>query len=147
MTCMWRLRGGGGFSSLRPLHGVCWRWDLYRRVIKRSSMSRSLPCRIQIPSAIILMPCFRPDFIRISRLGPNVSRHPALDPAYGTYRRLDVSADHCKYRRPDRPGFAGTWVITILMSLAAAYLVAWEYDRLKPLLFRDREQKTRIFSY
>src|SRR5688572_13487211 len=27
-------------------------------------------------------------------------------------------------------GFAGTWLITILMSLAAAWLVVWEYDRL-----------------
>ena len=39
-------------------------------------------------------------------------------------------------------GFKGTWMITILMSLAAAYLVAWEYDRLKPILFYRREQKT-----
>lgn len=44
-------------------------------------------------------------------------------------------------------GFAGTWVITIFMSLAAAYLVAWEYDRLKPIIFRDREPRTRTFSY
>src|SRR5688572_1562321 len=44
-------------------------------------------------------------------------------------------------------GFAGTWVITMLMSFAAAYLVAWEYDRLKPILFRNREQKARIFPY
>ncbi len=35
-------------------------------------------------------------------------------------------------------GFKGTWLITILMSLAAVYLVAWEYDRLKPILFRNR---------
>lgn len=39
-------------------------------------------------------------------------------------------------------GFKGTWVITILMSLAAAWLVAWEYDRLKPILFRTRKQET-----
>lgn len=35
-------------------------------------------------------------------------------------------------------GFQGTWVITILMSLAALYLVAWDYDRLKPILFGKR---------
>lgn len=39
-------------------------------------------------------------------------------------------------------GFKGTWVITILMSLAATWLVAWEYDRLKPILFRTRKQET-----
>ena len=44
-------------------------------------------------------------------------------------------------------GFVGTWVITILMSFAGAYLVAWEYDRLKPILFADREQRTRTFRY
>ena len=44
-------------------------------------------------------------------------------------------------------GFKGTWVITILMCLAATYLVAWEYDRLKPLVFYSRRQQTRKFSY
>lgn len=39
-------------------------------------------------------------------------------------------------------GFKGTWVITILMSLAATYLVAWEYDRLKPIIFYKRDQRT-----
>lgn len=43
-------------------------------------------------------------------------------------------------------GFKGTWVITILMCTAAAYLTAWEYDRLKPILFRTREEKPRRFS-
>ncbi len=43
-------------------------------------------------------------------------------------------------------GFKGTWVITISMSLAAAYLTAWEYDRLKPIVFRSREEKTRRFK-
>ena len=43
-------------------------------------------------------------------------------------------------------GFKGTWVVTILMTLAALYLVAWEYDRLKPILFYGREQKTRRFG-
>ena len=40
-------------------------------------------------------------------------------------------------------GFAGTWVITILMGLAAAYLTAWEYDRLKPIVFWTRRDKSR----
>ena len=39
-------------------------------------------------------------------------------------------------------GFAGTWLITIFMSLAGIYLVAWEYDRLKPIVFRKREAIT-----
>ncbi len=43
-------------------------------------------------------------------------------------------------------GFAGTWVITILMSLAGLYLVCWEYDRLKPIVLRTREDKTSRFS-
>src|SRR5688572_11956907 len=37
-------------------------------------------------------------------------------------------------------GFVGTWLITILMCLAATWLVAWEYDRLKPILFGKRTQ-------
>lgn len=37
-------------------------------------------------------------------------------------------------------GFVGTWLITILMSFAALWLVAWEYDRLKPILFYTRAQ-------
>lgn len=40
-------------------------------------------------------------------------------------------------------GFVGTWLITILMSLAGLWLVAWEYDRLKPILFAKRVQPTR----
>jgi hypothetical protein len=35
-------------------------------------------------------------------------------------------------------GFKGTWLTTILMSFAALWLTAWEYDRLKPLIFRTR---------
>ena len=35
-------------------------------------------------------------------------------------------------------GFKGTWIVTIFMCLAATYLVAWEYDRLKPVLFAGR---------
>jgi len=44
-------------------------------------------------------------------------------------------------------GFVGTWVLTIFMSLAGAYLVAWEYDRLKPIMFYSREDKSRKFKY
>lgn len=40
-------------------------------------------------------------------------------------------------------GFAGTWVITSLMCAAAVFLTAWEYDRLKPILFATRERSTR----
>lgn len=43
-------------------------------------------------------------------------------------------------------GFKGTWLITILMSLAGSYLVCWEYDRLKPIVFRTREENTSKFS-
>ena len=44
-------------------------------------------------------------------------------------------------------GFKGTWVITLLMCFAAAWLVVWEYDRLKPVLFRNREGSTRRMPY
>ena len=40
-------------------------------------------------------------------------------------------------------GFKGTWMITILMGLAATWLVAWEYDRLKPILLYKRTERTR----
>ena len=40
-------------------------------------------------------------------------------------------------------GFVGTWLVTILMSLAAMWLVAWDYDRLKPVLFHKRSERTR----
>lgn len=43
-------------------------------------------------------------------------------------------------------GFVGTWLITILMTFAALWLVAWDYDRLKPILFRSRDQKAVIAS-
>jgi hypothetical protein len=38
-------------------------------------------------------------------------------------------------------GFKGTWLVTLLMLLAAAYLVVWEFDRLKPLLIYSRAEK------
>jgi len=44
-------------------------------------------------------------------------------------------------------GFVGTWLITILMCLAATYLVAWEYDRLKPLLFYNREDRPQRLGW
>ncbi|MBX3289877.1 MAG: DoxX family protein [Acidobacteria bacterium] len=43
-------------------------------------------------------------------------------------------------------GFQGTWLITILMTLAATWLVAWEYDRLKPIIFRNRQQGVSLFK-
>ena len=42
-------------------------------------------------------------------------------------------------------GFQGTWLLTILMCLAGLYLTAWEYDRLKPIVFFTREDKPRKF--
>ena len=44
-------------------------------------------------------------------------------------------------------GFVGTWLVTILMCLAATYLVCWEYDRLKPIVFFSRAEKPRRFRY
>ena len=42
-------------------------------------------------------------------------------------------------------GFAGTSLLTALMALAATYLVAWDYDRLKPILFGKRSENSRLF--
>lgn len=44
-------------------------------------------------------------------------------------------------------GFQGTWLLTIFMCLAAVYLVAWEYDRLKPIIFYNREERPRKFKF
>lgn len=44
-------------------------------------------------------------------------------------------------------GFQGTWLITILMLLACTYLVAWDYDRLKPIFFGKRTRKSDFFAY
>lgn len=44
-------------------------------------------------------------------------------------------------------GFKGTWLITIFMSIAAVWLTAWEYDRLKPILFYGRESRPTGFKY
>ena len=45
-------------------------------------------------------------------------------------------------------GFVGTWLLTILMTLAAVWLTAWEYDRFKPWLFvaRSRPAQTGRLS-
>lgn len=40
-------------------------------------------------------------------------------------------------------GFKGTWLLTILMSFAATWLVAWDYDRLKPIIFAKRTQNAQ----
>ncbi|MBS1792593.1 MAG: DoxX family protein [Acidobacteria bacterium] len=44
-------------------------------------------------------------------------------------------------------GFQGTWVVTILMTLAATYLVAWDYDRLKPILFNRRRTNAGFLKF
>lgn len=44
-------------------------------------------------------------------------------------------------------GFVGTWLLTILMSLAGLWLFCWEYDRLKPVIFRTREEKPRLLRW
>jgi hypothetical protein len=44
-------------------------------------------------------------------------------------------------------GFKGTWLLTIFMTLAATWLVAWEYDRLKPIVFYDRGERSRSLPY
>jgi hypothetical protein len=44
-------------------------------------------------------------------------------------------------------GFAGTWLLTIFMTLAATWLVAWDYDRLKPILFGKRLKKSDFMKY
>lgn len=43
-------------------------------------------------------------------------------------------------------GFAGTNFITAMMLVAAGYLVAWDYDRLKAILFSRRAEKAHFFK-
>jgi hypothetical protein len=43
-------------------------------------------------------------------------------------------------------GFAGTNYITALMLVAASYLVCWDYDRLKAILFAKRAEKAHFFK-
>ncbi len=40
-------------------------------------------------------------------------------------------------------GFVGTWLVTILMAFAAAWLTAWEFDRLKPMFAMRAEYAKR----
>ena len=44
-------------------------------------------------------------------------------------------------------GFKGTWILTLLMSSAALWLVAWDYDRLKPILLSTRDHATRRLPF
>lgn len=44
-------------------------------------------------------------------------------------------------------GFNGTWLITGLMAIAALYLVCWEYDRIKPIIFWKRDSQTVSLPY
>lgn len=44
-------------------------------------------------------------------------------------------------------GFVGTNYLTALMALAAFYLVAWDYDRLKPILFGARRKSSALLRY
>lgn len=44
-------------------------------------------------------------------------------------------------------GFKGTWLVTLPMTLAAAYLVAWEYDRIKPAVFGARTARTAALGF
>ena len=44
-------------------------------------------------------------------------------------------------------GFVGTWLLTILMFLAALHLVCWDYDRLKAIFFINRREKVSVFKY
>lgn len=44
-------------------------------------------------------------------------------------------------------GFQGTWLVTLLMALAALYLVCWEYDRLKPIIFQTRSERSIPIRY
>ena len=44
-------------------------------------------------------------------------------------------------------GFQGTWLVTILMTLASLYLVAWDFDRWKAILFGDRRIKADFLQH
>lgn len=44
-------------------------------------------------------------------------------------------------------GFKGTPFITNAMFLAALYLVAWDYDRWKAILFGNRREKAAVLKY
>lgn len=44
-------------------------------------------------------------------------------------------------------GFKGTWLITILMSLASLYLVCWDYDRWKTILFFKHPNRSTFLKH
>ena len=44
-------------------------------------------------------------------------------------------------------GFAGTWLVTILMTLASLHLVCWDYDKIKTIFFLDGRKKANLFKY
>lgn len=44
-------------------------------------------------------------------------------------------------------GFAGTWLVTILMFLASLYLVCWDYDKIKTIFFSGEKKKVNLFKY
>lgn len=44
-------------------------------------------------------------------------------------------------------GFKGTWLITIFMSLASLYLVCWDYDRWKSILFGKEIEYAGFFKH
>lgn len=44
-------------------------------------------------------------------------------------------------------GFKGTWLITILMFIASLYLVCWDFDRWKTVLFFKRPAGSALFKY
>jgi uncharacterized membrane protein len=43
-------------------------------------------------------------------------------------------------------GFAGTWLVTIMMFLSSLYLVCWDYDRIKAIFFIERRKKVSVFK-
>ncbi|MBC7901266.1 MAG: hypothetical protein H7070_14570 [Saprospiraceae bacterium] len=44
-------------------------------------------------------------------------------------------------------GFAGTWILTIFMSLAGLWLAAWEYDRLKSIIIYSRRERSEPLPF
>ena len=41
-------------------------------------------------------------------------------------------------------GFKGTWLVTTMMFLAALYLVCWDYDKWKSMIWKNREARARL---
>jgi hypothetical protein len=44
-------------------------------------------------------------------------------------------------------GFKGTWLLTIMMLIACMYLVFWDYDRWKSIVFGKRTLKANFIKY